>query len=41
MKKKTHLKMLILGMLGAFLTFRREIHEFTRIDLEDKEEAEL
>jgi hypothetical protein len=36
MHKKTHLKMLLLGIAGALLTFRREIHEFTRIELEDK-----
>lgn len=38
MRKKTHLKMLLLGIMGGLLTFRREIHEFTRIELDDKEE---
>jgi hypothetical protein len=37
MRKKTHLKMLLLGLFGVFLTYRKEIHELTRIDWEDKE----
>ena len=41
MRKKTHIKMLLLGVLGALLTFRKEIHDLTRIDWEDKEEEEL
>lgn len=41
MRKKIHVKMLILGVLGALLTFRRQIHEYTRIDIDEKEEKEL
>jgi hypothetical protein len=38
MRKKTHIKMLIFGLVGLFLTFRKEIHDFTRIEHEDKDE---
>ena len=41
MRKTTHVKMFILGLVGAFLTFRKEIHDFTRIEHEDREEEEL
>ena len=36
-----HFKMLALGLFGLFLTFRREIHDYARIeDQNDKEEEE-
>ena len=41
MRKTTHLKIFMLGVFGAFLTFRKEIHDFTRIDIVDTEETEL
>jgi hypothetical protein len=41
MRRKTHVKMMLLGLVGLFLTFRREIHDLARIDHEDKEEIEL
>ena len=41
MRKKTHLQMGILGLFGLFLTFRREIHEFTRIDRDQEPEEEM
>ena len=42
MNKKMHFKMLALGLFGLFLTFRREIHDYARIeDQNDKEEEEL
>lgn len=33
--------MMLLGLVGLFLTFRREIHDLARIEHEDKEEIEL
>lgn len=36
MRKKMHFKMLVLGVIGGLLTFRREIHEYTRIDIDEK-----
>lgn len=36
-----HLKMGFLGLLGLFLTFRKELHDYTRIEGEDRDEQEL